>query len=81
MYYLHLKFIDFYKNKGVKKIKSIMVGYLEFRTNEFMLIYYSLSGLYACYCLFLQAAALMGKKVAVFDFVKPTPIGTTWGKS
>ena len=31
--------------------------------------------------LFLQAAALMGKKVAVFDFVKPTPIGTTWGKS
>lgn len=26
-----------------------------------------------------KAAAELGKKVAVFDFVKPTPIGTTWG--
>ncbi|XP_045164939.2 thioredoxin reductase 1, cytoplasmic-like isoform X2 [Mercenaria mercenaria] len=26
-----------------------------------------------------KAAAALGKKVAVFDFVKPTPIGTTWG--
>lgn len=26
-----------------------------------------------------KAAANLGKKVAVFDFVKPTPIGTTWG--
>lgn len=26
-----------------------------------------------------KMAANMGKKVAVFDFVKPTPIGTTWG--
>ena len=26
-------------------------------------------------------AANMGKKVAVFDFVKPTPIGTTWGEN
>ncbi|XP_065583835.1 thioredoxin reductase 1, cytoplasmic-like [Artemia franciscana] len=26
-----------------------------------------------------KEAALLGKKVAVCDFVKPTPIGTTWG--
>lgn len=26
-----------------------------------------------------KEAAGLGKKVAVFDFVKPTPIGTTWG--
>ncbi len=26
-----------------------------------------------------KEAAKFGKKVAVFDFVKPTPIGTTWG--
>lgn len=26
-----------------------------------------------------KTAASLGKKVAVFDFVKPTPIGTTWG--
>lgn len=26
-----------------------------------------------------KEAADLGKKVAVFDFVKPTPIGTTWG--
>ncbi|KAL4225826.1 thioredoxin reductase [Mactra antiquata] len=26
-----------------------------------------------------KAAAGMGKKVAVFDFVQPTPVGTTWG--
>lgn len=31
--------------------------------------------------LFLQEAALLGKKVAVCDFVKPSPKGTTWGKS
>lgn len=28
---------------------------------------------------FLQEAANLGKKVAVLDFVKPSPIGTTWG--
>ena len=28
-----------------------------------------------------KAAAELGAKVAVLDFVKPTPIGTTWGKS
>ena len=27
-----------------------------------------------------KAAAELGVKVAVLDFVKPTPIGTTWGK-
>lgn len=27
-----------------------------------------------------QVAADLGKKVVVFDFVKPTPLGTTWGK-
>jgi hypothetical protein len=27
----------------------------------------------------LQEAAGLGKKVAVFDFVEPTPTGTTWG--
>jgi len=27
----------------------------------------------------LQEAAKLGRKVAVCDFVKPTPIGTTWG--
>lgn len=27
-----------------------------------------------------KAAAGFGAKVAVLDFVKPTPIGTTWGK-
>lgn len=27
-----------------------------------------------------KAAAELGAKVAVLDFVKPTPIGTTWGK-
>ena len=26
-----------------------------------------------------KRAALLGKKVAVCDFVKPTPAGTTWG--
>lgn len=26
-----------------------------------------------------KEAAVLGKKVAVLDFVKPTPIGTTWG--
>ena len=26
-----------------------------------------------------KAAAGLGAKVAVLDFVKPTPIGTTWG--
>ncbi|XP_060064624.1 thioredoxin reductase 1, cytoplasmic-like [Ylistrum balloti] len=26
-----------------------------------------------------KEAASLGKKVAVFDFVKPTPMGTTWG--
>ncbi|CAB3369746.1 Hypothetical predicted protein [Cloeon dipterum] len=26
-----------------------------------------------------KEAAALGKKVVVFDFVKPTPIGTTWG--
>jgi len=26
-----------------------------------------------------RAAATMGKKVAVADFVTPTPIGTKWG--
>lgn len=29
--------------------------------------------------LFLQEAASFGKKVAVCDFVVPTPQGTTWG--
>lgn len=27
-----------------------------------------------------KTAADLGKKVAVFDYVEPTPIGTTWGK-
>ncbi len=26
-----------------------------------------------------QEAAKFGKKIGVFDFVKPSPIGTTWG--
>lgn len=26
-----------------------------------------------------KEAAALSKKVAVFDFVKPTPLGTTWG--
>ena len=26
-----------------------------------------------------KEAALLGKKVAVCDFVQPTPVGTTWG--
>lgn len=26
-----------------------------------------------------QEAAKFGAKVAVLDFIKPTPIGTTWG--
>ena len=26
-----------------------------------------------------KEAAALGKKVAVFDFVKPSPAGTTWG--
>ena len=29
----------------------------------------------------LQEAADLGKKVAVLDFVKPSPVGTTWGQS
>jgi thioredoxin reductase (NADPH) len=26
-----------------------------------------------------KEAAALGKKVVVFDFIKPTPMGTTWG--
>ncbi|XP_022804785.1 thioredoxin reductase 1, cytoplasmic-like [Stylophora pistillata] len=28
---------------------------------------------------FRQEAAILGRKVAVLDFVKPSPIGSTWG--
>ena len=28
----------------------------------------------------LKEAANLGKKVAVLDFVKPSPVGTTWGE-
>ena len=31
-------------------------------------------------CHLLQEAAGLGKKVAVCDFVKPSPAGTTWGE-
>ena len=31
--------------------------------------------------MFLQEAAGLGAKVACLDFVKPSPRGTTWGKT
>jgi hypothetical protein len=31
-------------------------------------------------CLTYQEASKYGVKVAVLDFIKPTPSGTTWGK-
>lgn len=34
-----------------------------------------------CVCvIILKEAANLGKKVAVLDFVKPSPIGSTWGE-
>jgi pyruvate/2-oxoglutarate dehydrogenase complex dihydrolipoamide dehydrogenase (E3) component len=29
--------------------------------------------------MYMQEAAKLGKRVAVCDFVKPTPVGTAWG--
>ena len=29
---------------------------------------------------FFQEAAALGKKVAVCDYIQPSPAGTTWGK-
>lgn len=36
---------------------------------------------FLCVCvIILKEAANLGKKVAVLDFVKPSPIGSTWGE-
>jgi hypothetical protein len=55
---------------------SVRLGVVAFSSNQnhlnFRLSY--LKGL-AC----SKMAAGLGAKVAVLDFVKPTPIGTTWG--
>lgn len=37
--------------------------------------------MFLIYSHFFQEAAAHGKKVALLDFVAPTPQGTTWGKN